>query len=111
VWKSPSVWIGLTEHNDSPGAEYQRHRLGEEVQYQVAGRRMLVSQHGCVDLAPGDFVKLPRGCAFTSVCQGRSRYISLLSALPLRRVADVSRQAQMRSADEVARLRPALATG
>jgi homogentisate 1,2-dioxygenase len=108
VWKSPSVWIGLTEHTDSPGAEYQRHRVAEEVQYQTMGTRSLVSQHGWVELEPGDFVKLPRGCAFTSVCQGQSRYVSLLSALPLRRVADASRQGELRSADELARLRPVL---
>ena len=108
VWKSPSVWIGLTALDPSDGSEYQRHRVAEEVQYQVEGKRKLVSQCGCVDLEPGDFVKIPRGCAFTSVSDATTRYISVLSLNPLERLAKVSRQAEFRSMEEMLGLQPAV---
>jgi len=109
VWQSPDVWIGMTRLAASPGTAYQRHRLAEEVQYQVAGRRTLISQHGCAELEPGDFVKLPRGCAFTSLCEGEASYITLLSVAPLQRLAAPTRQAEPRSAEEIDRLRRATA--
>ncbi|MBV9598521.1 MAG: hypothetical protein JOZ87_16875 [Chloroflexi bacterium] len=108
VWKSPSVWIGMTALDSSDGSEYQRHRVAEEVQYQVEGTRTLVSQCGCVDLEPGEFVKIPRGCAFTSMSDATSRYISVLSLNPLERLATVSRQAEFRSTDEILGLQPAV---
>ncbi|MBV8715969.1 MAG: hypothetical protein JOZ65_12980, partial [Chloroflexi bacterium] len=92
VWKSPNVWIGMTATLGDDFV-YVRHRVAEEVQYQVSGSRTLRSQNGTVKLESGDFVKIPRGCAFSS--EGQSRYISLLSLAPLRRVPEVSRRAEM----------------
>ena len=94
VWKSPTVWIGMTSLSGGR-SEYQRHRVGEEIQYQLEGKRTIVSQNGTVEVQPGDFVKIPRACAFSSQCEGASRYLSLLSVAPLRRVAEVSRRAEM----------------
>ncbi|MCX4904654.1 hypothetical protein [Streptomyces sp. NBC_00878] len=77
---------------DSPRA-YWRTLDADEVQYQIRGRRTLVSQRGIVDLRPGDFVRIPLGLAHASVCTEESRHISLYSDRELPQVAETARTA------------------
>lgn len=105
VFKSATMWLGMTAIGPTNGTDYRRHRNVEEVQYQVAGHRTLVTQVGTLDLEPGDFVKIPNGCAFTNITQQGSRYLSMVSTLPLERVMDATRTGEMRQASEIDELR------
>lgn len=80
MYKSAHVWIGSTHVKDAEGKTYRRHCRAEEIQYQVSGRRTLVTQRGTVTLEPADFVSIPNGCAFTDVASGESTHITVLSA-------------------------------
>ena len=79
VWQSDEHWIGITATDATAGRTYTRHRNADEVQYQIAGTRLLVSANGVVEMTPGTFVHLPVGVAFTSICPGSSRYITTVS--------------------------------
>jgi len=67
LYHSPSVWIGRRVASCADGKRYTRHLNADEIQYQLSGERMLVTQRGAVTLVPGDFVQIPRGVAFTSI--------------------------------------------
>jgi mannose-6-phosphate isomerase-like protein (cupin superfamily) len=105
VWKAATIWLGLTRLPRSDGREYRRHRNVEEVQYQVTGRRTLVTQRGALEIEPGDFTLIPAGCAFTSLCTEPCEYLTMVSTLPLQRVAEPTKQAQPSSTEAVDRLR------
>jgi uncharacterized cupin superfamily protein len=80
MYQTKHVWIGHVRLNGADGKVYHRHRQADEIQYQVSGTRTLVSQHGVVELEPGDFVCIPRGCAFTSIARAESVHICTLSS-------------------------------
>ena len=95
VYKAPKVWIGETAL--MPGSErtYTRHLAADEIQYQVSGTRTLVSQRGAVKLGPGDFIRIPFGCAFTSLCEEPARHLSVLTAEHVPAVRDPTRYADL----------------
>lgn len=107
LYRSADVHIGRVVAPASDGREYVRHRNATEIQYQISGRRTLVTQRGALDLEPGDFVRIPVGVAFTSVHHGPSAHIALLSARDVPQVADGSKKSEPITAAGVERLRAA----
>ncbi|WP_113705120.1 hypothetical protein [Nonomuraea lactucae] len=94
LYRSAHVWIGSTRLAPSDGSAFHRHRSADEIQYQISGRRTLISQRGTLDLEPGDFVRVPLGCAFTSVCEEQSTHLTLLSGRPVPQVAPAAKTAR-----------------
>jgi homogentisate 1,2-dioxygenase len=65
----------------------------------------LVSQRGLIDIEPGDFVAIPRGCAFTSIHAGPSAQLTLCSRHPIPQVAETARTAVPATAQALANAR------
>jgi len=63
----------------SDGRTYTRHRNADEIQYQVAGTRLLVSANGSVELTPGTFVHIPVGVAYASITAGSSKHLTTVT--------------------------------
>ncbi|HEX6513263.1 MAG TPA: hypothetical protein VF157_13250, partial [Chloroflexota bacterium] len=105
VWKAASIWLGLTSAQRGNGTEYRRHCNAEEIQYQLTGRRTLVTQRGTLELEPGDFVKAPSGCAFTSIHSEPCSWLTMFSTKPLPRVAEPTRIGEPRTAAQLDELR------
>ncbi len=80
MYKAPKVWIGHTILEAGSARVYTRHMCADEIQYQFAGTRTLLTQRGAVTLEPGEFVKIPFGCAFSSAAQGDSKHVSVLTS-------------------------------
>jgi uncharacterized cupin superfamily protein len=80
IYKAPGVWIGQAENDRTLDRTYVRHLCADEIQYQIEGRRTLVSQRGVVTLNPGDFTSIPMGCAFASVSDGPSKHLAILTS-------------------------------
>jgi mannose-6-phosphate isomerase-like protein (cupin superfamily) len=93
LYATRSFRLGTVLLRASAGSTYRRNLDADEVQYQVSGRRTLVSQHGLAELGPGDFVRVPLGVAYTSVAAEESRHLTLLSDRALPQVAETSRTA------------------
>ncbi|MFD3459813.1 hypothetical protein ACFWVM_08910 [Nocardia fluminea] len=83
---------------------YRRTLDADEIQYQISGRRTLLTQRGIVELGPGDFVRVPLGIAHASVGHEPGAYISVLSHRELPQVADTARTAQPCSPEYLASL-------
>ncbi|MFT4214981.1 MAG: hypothetical protein QM622_09430 [Microbacterium sp.] len=84
LYQSENILIGQTRLVDDPGLAYVRHRNCEEIQYQISGERLLVSQRGMVRVQAGDFVKIPIGVAFTSIVRGEATHVRVCSATTYR---------------------------
>ncbi len=108
VYRSADVLIGQTYRAASDGRVYVRHLDVDEIQYQIRGRRTLVSQRGVIEIEPGDFVKIPRGCAFTSLHAQPSSHLTLCSRRPMPQVAETARTAVPASAQAAAQARAGL---
>ncbi|MGN8027213.1 hypothetical protein [Microbacterium sp. 22242] len=80
LYRSENIMIGETHLVEEPGLDYIVHRNCEEIQYQISGERLLVSQRGMVRIQPGDFVKIPIGVAFTSIVREESKHVRVCSA-------------------------------
>lgn len=104
LYRSADVWLGTTRLTGSEAA-YRRHRDAEEIQYQISGRRTLLTQRGAVELEPGDFVRIPLGCAFTSVATEESLHITVLSARPVPQVAPTAKKSEPVTPAYVQRIR------
>ncbi len=102
VYQSASVLIGRTCQASSDGRTYVRHLDVDEIQYQISGTRTLVSQRGVIDIEPGDFVSIPRGCAFTSIHAEPSAQLTLCSRHPIPQVGDTARTAVPATAQAIA---------
>jgi len=89
----------------SDGHVYQRHLNADEVQYQVSGRRTLVTQRGCLEIEPGDFVRIPQGVAFTSIHHEPCEYLMLASRHEIPQSAQGTRQGSRLDAAALERLR------
>jgi hypothetical protein len=102
--KGAATRIGLIR--TAPGGErrYLRRLDADEMQYQASGHRTLITQHGVVDLGPGDFVRIPVGIAHASVTTEVGDYICLLSRAGLPQVADTSRVADRYSPERLTAL-------
>lgn len=105
LYRSAQVWIGRTLLGASGGREYRRHRNSDEIQYQISGRRTLVTQRGALHLEPGDFVRIPVGVAFASVSSEQSAHITLVSAHAVPQVAAASKKAERVAVEEIDSLR------
>ena len=105
LYRGPDVVLGHTAALSDDGLCYVRHRNAEEVQYQISGKRTLVTQRGSVHLGPGDFVQVPRGVAFTSIHAEPSEHIVIASRKPIPQVAKAARQSARLSATDLASLR------
>ena len=110
VYKSQDVWIGSATLQGAEGTEYQRKLNVDELQFQLEGKRTLITDLGCVELEPGDFVRIPAGVAHTSVTSSSS-YLTLYSAKPLKRLVDPVRTGEVRSPEQIAALRSAAGLG
>ncbi len=87
VYATASFRLGSVLLPSSDGREYRRTLDADEVQYQVSGRRTLVSQRGVAELGPGDLVRIPMGVAHTSFGTEPSEHLSLLADRELVQVA------------------------
>ncbi|MDL4816516.1 hypothetical protein [Actinomadura opuntiae] len=105
LYRSSHVLIGRTVAEASDGRVYRRIRNAEEIQYQISGRRTLVTQRGTVLLEPGDFVKVPVGIAFTSIHHEPSIHLTVASAREVPQVTDATRTAERLPAAEIEALR------
>lgn len=88
LYRSDNIMIGQTRLVDEPGLVYTRHRNCEEIQYQISGERLLVSQRGMVRVQAGDFVRIPIGVAFTSIVVGEATHVRVCSATVYRQEID-----------------------
>ena len=91
-----------------PGAQrvYRRTLDADQVQYQISGRRTLISQRGILDLGPGDFVRIPLGVAHASVCAEESLHIGLYSDREFKQIAKTTRTAEPYIPERLAGLQP-----
>lgn len=94
LYRSAHVMLGFTNVPAGNGQEYRRHLDVDEIQYQITGRRTLVTQRGALHLEPGDFVRIPVGVAFTSVSHETSEHLTLVSALTVPQFAPSSKTAE-----------------
>ncbi|MDQ6934343.1 MAG: hypothetical protein M3130_03500 [Actinomycetota bacterium] len=101
VWSGPTARIGVVSSGPTPGLDYIRHRNADEIQYQISGHRLLVTQHGTVEVGPGDFIRIPIGLAFTSISAKPSRYIATVSFHRLPRVYEASRGSERWTAERI----------
>jgi mannose-6-phosphate isomerase-like protein (cupin superfamily) len=108
IWTGASSSIGMVNSGVSAGLDYIRHRNADEIQYQASGHRLLVTQHGVVEVVPGDFARIPIGVAFTSISTEPNRYIATVSYHRLPRVYEASRESELWSAQDVESRRSAV---
>lgn len=93
LYRAPKVWIGHTALDRTNERRYLRRPCADEIQFQAAGTRTIVSQRGVVTLEPGDFTCIPRGCAYANLTDGGSRHLSLLTVETVPPVTAPSRSA------------------
>lgn len=105
LYKSARVWIGNVHLKSTRGETYRSHRRATAIHCQISGTRTLVSQRGMVDLQPGDFVSIPRGIAYTSICKEDSSYILILAADDVTLKSEVSKKAEKTLVESVAAIR------
>ncbi len=101
IYATPELMLGLARTDADTGGRYVRHINADELQYQLSGTRLLLTQRGCVELTPGDIVCIPRGIAFTSVNERASAHLVVASTRPLPLAAPVVRTARRLSAEEL----------
>ncbi|GAA2611927.1 hypothetical protein SMC26_10380 [Actinomadura fulvescens] len=106
LYRSAQIRIGHTAIDRSNGRTYRTHRDADDIQYQISGRRLLVTQLGVLELEPGDFVRVPVGVAFTSIVTEPSTHLTVLSALTVPQVAEADKTGSALSVPELDRLRP-----
>ncbi|MFC4911799.1 hypothetical protein [Actinomadura gamaensis] len=107
LYRSAQVRIGHTTIERSDGREYRTHRDADDIQYQISGRRVLVTQLGVLELEPGDFVRVPVGVAFTSIVTEPSAHLTVLSALAVPQVAETTKTGTVLGVPELDALRSA----
>lgn len=101
LYKSANVWVGNVQLNASRGEVYRCHRRADAIQYQISGTRTLVTQRGVLELNPGDFVNVPRGCAYTSISAASSSHIIVLSTEGLPMHGEPSKTAEPCSIEKI----------
>ncbi|MGI5404820.1 hypothetical protein ACQEVG_36235 [Streptomyces sp. CA-135486] len=105
LYRSPAFRLATIRLASCDGRVYRRTLDADEIQYQISGRRTLVSQRGTVELGPGDFVRIPLGLAHTSISARDTEYIALYSDRDLPQIAETSRTAEPYSPQRLAALR------
>lgn len=92
LYRNEHICLGRHARASDQGTVYVRHRDADEIQYQVAGHRTLVTQRGAIRLVPGDFVCIPRGVAFTSIHGAPSEHLILASRSSVPQVAPANKR-------------------
>ena len=87
------VQIGHVGTETSRERRYRRTLDADEVQYQISGRRTLLTQRGIVDLEPGDFVRIPLGVSHASVADQPAEYLSICAHDAVAQIFDTTRTA------------------
>lgn len=105
LYKSSRVWIGNVHLRATKGETYRSHRRATAIHCQISGTRTLVSQRGTVELQPGDFVSIPRGVAYTSICKENSSHILILTSDDVALKSEVAKQAETSLVESVAAIR------
>ncbi|QUQ67000.1 hypothetical protein [Kutzneria sp. CA-103260] len=93
-YRSPRMRLGSVWLPAADGRHYRRTLDADEIQYQISGRRIVVSQRGSVELRPGDLVRIPLGVAHTSIATEPTEHLVLLSDRALTQVAPTDRYAE-----------------
>ena len=101
VYRTADFMLGRVHAAASAGTRYFRHVNACEMQYQLVGKRMLLTQRGSVELAPGDVICIPRGVAFTSVHTDASSHLVLASTRNLELVAPATRTTRRLGPEEL----------
>jgi hypothetical protein len=101
LYTSSKVWIGRVQLDKTDGKVYNRHRRADAIQCQISGSRTLVTQRGTIEMQAGDYICVPKGCAYTSISRGWCEYIVVLTSeeAPVR--ATYSKEASETSLDNV----------
>jgi mannose-6-phosphate isomerase-like protein (cupin superfamily) len=105
LYRSDAAALGRVSARQSGGTVYTMHRNADEIQYQVSGERLLVTQRGAVRLQAGDFVQVPAGVAFTSIHSQASEHLVLATRHHIPAVTDFARHGVRMSGDELAAAR------
>ncbi len=106
LYRGDYARLGAVTLPASDGQVYQRTLDADDIQYQVRGRRTLVTQRGIVELEPGDFVRIPLGLAHTSISTEDTEFLTLLSDRELPQIGETARTATPYSREQLAALRP-----
>ncbi|WP_019631000.1 hypothetical protein [Actinomadura atramentaria] len=107
LYRSAQVRIEHHSVERSDGRVYRMHRDADDIQYQISGRRTLVTQLGTVQLEPGDFVRVPVSVSFTSIVTEPSEHLTVVSALAVPQVAAATRTGERAIVEELDELRAA----
>lgn len=105
LYRCAHVRIGLAVLPSSDGRVYQRTLDADEIQYQVHGRRTVVTQRGVVELGPGDLLRIPVGIAHTSISDAVTEHIRLVCDRELPQIGETTRSADPYSPDRLAAAR------
>ncbi|MFC6880789.1 MULTISPECIES: hypothetical protein [Actinomadura] len=105
LYETPRILIGQVVAESSDGRVFRRHLDADEIQYQAGGTRTLVTQRGTVELVPGDFVRIPRGVAFTGVHSEPSTHLAVATAEAMPQVAEAAKKARAITPAELEALR------
>jgi uncharacterized cupin superfamily protein len=111
LYKSANVWLGNVQLESSRGEVYRCHRRADAIQYQISGTRTLVTQRGVLKLEPGDFVNIPRGCAYTSITSASSSHIIVLTTEGIPLQGEPSKIAERCSVEEIEAARRGISRG
>lgn len=101
LYGTENLSLGLVATAPGGSCRYRRWLDADEIQYQVSGRRTLITQRGIVELGPGDFVRVPLGVSQAGVTTEPGRHISLLSHRELPQVAETTRIAEAYSPERL----------
>ncbi|MFG1609779.1 hypothetical protein [Actinoplanes sp. NPDC049265] len=104
-YRSPHFRLASVRRSGGEAVVYQRTLDADEIQYQVSGRRVLVSQRGIVELGPGDFVRVPLGLAHTSISTEDTEHLSVYAATELPQIGPTARTAEPYTPRRLAELR------
>lgn len=108
LYKAEHIWIGVCKAKSSRGETYSRHRFADEVQLQLRGKRTLITQRGTVDIEPGEFLSIPKGCAFTSISNEGYEYVVVLMRYPAEAMKPFVKETEKIDFKKIAGLRETL---
>lgn len=104
IYRSTALWLGQAQSLRDAGTAYRRNLNFDEVQVQLNGTRTLVTELGCVELAAGDFARIPAGIAYASI-NGACSYLRVCSAKPLERTVEATAFSEILSPEHIRALR------
>lgn len=94
LYRSATTRLGIARMPETNGVRRYRRTLdADEVQYQISGRRTLLTQRGIAELSGGDFLRIPMGVASCSICPEPAEHLVLQSNREIPQIAETSRTA------------------